>query len=236
MFNRPKRRLTRRLQLNLMLAVLVLFLPTKTALADPIAIWNFNDSDLIVDHGAGTMTSNFVPANVGFAAGTTNNVRLGDPAGQALSLQGGSSNANNGRNITVLVSTFGFSNIIVSFATQGTGTGFNNNQFQYSLDGVTFVDFGSPFAPLVAFGSVPVVFDLASIPGLNNNPDAAFRIVFSGATTATGNNRIDNFVVEGSSSTTIPEPTTIALLGTGITTLFARGWKRRARILKVKQV
>jgi hypothetical protein len=235
MFNRPKRRLTRRLPLNLMLAVLVLFLPTKAALADPIAIWSFNDSDLIVDHGAGTMTSNFNPANVGFAAGTTNNARLGDPAGQALSLQGGTSNSNNGRNITVLVSTFGFANIVVSFATQGTGTGFNSNQFQYSLDGVTFVDFESAFAPTVAFGTVPVVFDLGSIPGLNNNPNVAFRIVFNGATTATGNNRIDNFVVEGA-STTIPEPTTLALLGTGMTTLFARVWRRRVRPPKVKPV
>ncbi len=235
MFNRPKRRLTRRLPLNLMLAVLVLLLPTKAALADPIAIWSFNDSDLIVDHGAGTMTSNFNPANVGFAAGTTNNARLGDPAGQALSLQGGSSNSNNGRNITVLASTLGFANIIVSFATQGTGTGFISNQFQYSIDGVTFFDFGSTFAPPGSFGGVPVVFDLGSIPGLNNNPNAAFRIVFSGATTSTGNNRVDNFVVEGS-STTIPEPTTVALLGTGMTTLFARVWRRRVKKPKVKLV
>ena len=235
MFNRPKRRLTRRLPLNLMLAVLVLLLPTKAALADPIAIWSFNDSDLIVDHGAGTMTSNFNPANVAFAAGTTNNARLGDPAGQALSLQSGTSNSNNGRNITVLASTLGFENIIVSFATQGTGTGFNSNQFQYSLDGVTFVDFGSTFAPPVAFGAVPVVFDLGSISGLNNNQNAAFRLVFSGATSATGNNRIDNFVVEGT-NTTIPEPTTIALLGTGMTTLFARVWRRRVRKPKVKPV
>jgi len=233
MFNRPKRRLTRRMQLNLMLAVLVLLLPTKAALADPIAIWSFNDSDLIVDHGAGTMSSNFNPANVGFAAGTTNNARLGDPAGQALSLQSGSSNSNNGRNITVLAGTFGFANIIVSFAIQGTSTGFNSNQFQYSLDGVTFVDFGSTFAPPVAFGSVPVVFDLGSITGLNNNPNAAFRIVFNGATTATGNNRIDNFVVEGS-GTTIPEPATMTLFGLGMTTLFARVWRKRVRRPKVK--
>jgi len=103
------------------------------------------------------------------------------------------------------------------------------------LDGVTFVDFGSTFAPPVAFGVVPVVFDLESIPGLNNNPNAAFRIVFSGATTATGNNRIDNFVVEGT-STTIPEPPTIALLGTGMTALVARVWRRRGRKPKVKLV
>jgi PEP-CTERM motif len=224
--NRLKRRLTRRLAINLTLAVLALFFPTRAALADPIAIWNFNDSDLAVDHGAGTLVSNFNVANIGFAAGTTNNARLGDPAGQALSLQGGTSNANNGRNITVNVSTLGYGNIIVSFATQGTATGFNTNQFQYSLDGATFVDFGSPYAPPTAFGTVPVVFNLGGIPGLNNNPNAAFRIVFNGATSATGTNRIDNFVVEGS-STTVPEPATLALLGSGLMTLFCLGQRKR---------
>src|SRR6185436_9385209 len=101
-------------------------------------------------------------------------------------------------------STLGFSNIIVSFATQGTSTGFNSNQFQYSLDGLNFIDFGSPYVPLSAFGSVPVVFTLSSILGLNNNPNAAFRILFNGASSATGTNRIDNFVIEGTDST-IPE-------------------------------
>jgi hypothetical protein len=225
--NRLKRRLTRRLPINLTLVVLALFFPTRAVLADPIAIWNFNDSDLAVDHGTGTLVSNFNVTNIGFAAGTTNNARLGDPAGQALSLQGGTSNANNGRNVTINLSTVGYANIIVSFATQGTATGFNSNQFQYSLDGVTFVDFGSPYTPPAAFGTVPVVFNLSSIPGLNNNSNAAFRIVFNGATSATGTNRIDNFVVEGS-STTIPEPATLALLGSGLTTLFGLGQKRRA--------
>ena len=224
--NRLKRRLTRRLAINLTLAVLALFFPTRAALADPIAIWNFNDSDLAVDHGAGTLVSNFNVTNIGFAAGTTNNARLGDPAGQALSLQGGTSNANNGRNITVNVSTVGYENIIVSFATQGTATGFNSNQFQYSLNGATFVDFGSPYAPPTAFGTVPIVFNLGGITGLNNNPNAAFRIVFNGATSATGTNRIDNFVVEGS-STTVPEPATLALLGSGLMTLFCLGQRKR---------
>ena len=87
-------------------------------------------------------------------------------------------------------------------------TGFTSNQFQYSLDGLTFVDFNPPYIPPAAFGSAAIIFTLSSIVGLDNNPNAAFRIVFNGATSSTGNNRIDNFVVDGT-DTTIPEPNSV---------------------------
>ena len=221
------RRLTRRLSFNLISPMLWLLLISQAAQADEIAIWNFNDSNLIVDHGSGLLTTNINAANVLFAAGTTNNARVGDPAGQALSLQGGTSTANNGRNLTFNVSTLGFSNIVVSFATQGTSTGFNNNQFQYSLDGITFVDFGPPYIPATAFGSVPLVFTLTSIVGLNDNANAAFRIIFNGASSATGTNRIDNFVVEGTPSG-VPEPTTAIMLLSGLSVLYRYRKTRRA--------
>ena len=218
MFVRPSFRPTGRIPFNLICAALIFLAASHAANADEIAIWNFNDSDLNVDHGSGTLTSNLNVANILFAAGTTTNARLGDPAGQALSLQGGTGNANNGRNLTFAVSTAGFTNIVVSFATQGTSTGFNSNQFQYSLDGISFIDFNPPYTPATAFGAVPLVFSLAAVVGLNNNPNAAFRIVFNGATSSTGNNRIDNIVVEGTSaaSATVPEPTTALLLLTGL--------------------
>ena len=221
------RRLTRRLSFNLISPMLWLLLISQAAQADEIAIWNFNDSNLIVDHGSGLLTTNINAANVLFAAGTTNNARVGDPAGQALSLQGGTSTANNGRNLTFNVSTLGFSNIVVSFATQGTSTGFNNNQFQYSLDGITFVDFGPPYIPATAFGSVPLVFTLTSIVGLNDNANAAFRIIFNGASSSTGTNRIDNFVVEGTPSG-VPEPTTAIMLLSGLSVLYRYRKTRRA--------
>jgi len=232
MFILPDFRQTRRIPFNLICAVLIFLAASQAAMADELAVWNFNDSNLNVDHGSGTLTTNINAANVSFAAGTSNNAVPGDLAGQALSLQGGTGTANNGRNLTFNVSTLGFSNIVVSFATQGTSTGFNSNQFQYSLDGVSFIDFGSPYIPATAFGSVPLVFSLAAIVGLNDNPNAAFRIVFNGATSLTGNNRIDNIVVEGTSIDTsaVPEPTTVLLLASGLGGLYKL--RRRKKALK----
>jgi hypothetical protein len=226
-----KRRLTRRVSFNLISAIVFLFLVSQAARANEIAIWNFNDSNLVVDHGTGVLTTDFITANILFAAGTTNNARMGNVAGQSLSLQGGSGTANNGRHLTFNVSTLGFSNIVVSFATQGTSTGFNNNQFQYSLDGITFVDFGPAYVPATAFGSVPLVFTLTSIAGLNDNANAAFRIVFNGASSATGTNRIDNFVVEGSATapSDVPEPATAALLLSGLSGLYGLRKRRRRK-------
>ena len=221
-------RLTRRAPLTLICFMLLLITAAPAALADELAVWNFNDSNLTVDHGSGTLSSNFNPANMLFAAGTTNNARLGHPAGQALSLQAGTGTANNGRHLTFNVSTLGFSNIVLSFATQGTSTGFNSNQFQYSLDGINFVDFGLPYTPATAFGSVPLVFSLVSIAALNNNPNAAFRIIFNGGSSATGTNRIDNVVIEGTAATNVPEPMSAILLLSGLGGLYAARKRKRA--------
>ena len=109
---------------------LLIFAAPLTVRADEVAIWNFNDSDLNVDHGSGSLTTNFNLANVVFTLGGSSiNARLGDLAGQSVTLQGGTGNVNNGRNLTFSLNTLGYSNIIVTFASQGTSTGFNSNQF-----------------------------------------------------------------------------------------------------------
>ncbi|HUE82681.1 MAG TPA: PEP-CTERM sorting domain-containing protein [Pyrinomonadaceae bacterium] len=220
------------LKFPLALPLLLLMLPMP-AQADEIAVWNFNNSDLSISHGAGTLTTNFNLANVLFSFGGTGvNARLGDTAGQSLTLQGGTSLANNGRDLTFSVSTVGFTNIIVSFAAQATSTGFNNNQFQYSADGgATFTTFGGAFGPGISFSTLS--FDLSAITVLNNNPNVVFRILFDGASSSTGNNRLDNIVVEGTASMTpVPEPATIALLGTGLATLAGKLRRRRKAIGK----
>lgn len=193
---------------------------------ETIALWNFNDAasgatgganEFLVDRGSGTMSSDFALATIGNAAGSTVNSQDGDPAGQALSLK---SSANNGKSLFWYVSTAGFESIGVSFATQRTSTGFSRNQFQYSLDsGASWLSFGDLFSPATSFALQ--IFDLSGIADLNNNAAAAFRIIFDGATSATGNNRIDNLIVSGTPivppiTTPVPEPVPIALMGAGL--------------------
>jgi hypothetical protein len=193
---------------------------------DTISLWNFNDAvsgatggaqEFLVDSGIGTMTSDFVPANIQNASGTTVNSQPGDPAGQALLL---SAEANNGGSLTWMVDTTGFSSINVSFATRRTSTGFDSNQFLYSTDsGVSWTSYGSPYMPDSDFGLQS--YSLGGIDGLDDSFGAGFRIVFDGATSYSGNNRIDNLVVSGvpfdlPPVTPVPEPSTVLMLGLGL--------------------
>lgn len=214
--------------------------------ANSIYVYNFNDAVTPVPATGGdqaslfsvdrvnqgaaangsALSTNFVAANVTNFTGSTVNADGGDAAGQALALQGGGATgaiANNGNYLQATANLTGFRNVSFSFATQRTGTGFNNDQFQYSTDGTTFFNFGAPYNPNVPpTGTIALTtqsFDLSSITGLNNNANAAFRLTFDGATTATGNNRLDNLIIAGDKlggtpvTAPVPEASTTVSLG-----------------------
>lgn len=215
---------------HISLTVFLCLILVHCAKGDTIALWNFNDAvsgstggteEFLVDRGIGTMTSDFTLTNIGNATGSTLNGEMDDPAGRALLLNG---YANNGSSLTWLVETTGFSSVDIGFATRGTSTGFNDNQFQYSIDnGISWIDFGSPYSPDTDFEIIG--FDLSGIPELGNNSGAGFRIVFDGATSYSGNNRIDNLIVSGVSvgnppATNVPEPSAAVMLGLGVCGVF----------------
>ena len=222
-------------------SVLLLILIPSTMKGDTIAVWNFNDAisgtsggelEFLVDRGVGTMASDFALSNVGNASGSTVNSNGDDPAGRALRL---SSSANNGNSLTWNISTAGFDSIGISFAIQRTSTGFNGNQFFYSIDSGDFwTSFGDIFNPDLSFSLQS--FDLSGIPGIGNNPNASFRILFDGASSSSGNNRIDNLVVSGNPIlppfvTPVPESSTVALTAAGLACLFlVRKYKNNRRL------
>ena len=115
----------------------------------------------------------------------------------ALTLRTGAGGINNGRDLTWRVGTSGYSGLQVSFATRRSAAGFNSNQFQYTLDGATFVNFGQPFDPGGTFAVVS--FDLRHIRALNDNPNAGFRIVFNGGSSSSASEftLIDNLRIVG---------------------------------------
>ena len=223
---------------NISLGVVLCLIVTGYAFGNTIAVWNFNEAssdeigyalELPADYGNGLMTSGFPPANISYSSGTTLNSVMGDPAGQALLLKG---NANNGGNLTWMVDTSGFSSIGVSFATRRTSTGFNDNQFLYSTDsGSSWISFGFPYVPSTSFALQS--FDLGGISELAHNIGAGFRIVFDGATSSAGNNRIDNLVISGSpgippDNVPVPEPSTISLMLLGLSGAVLFGVKKRS--------
>jgi MYXO-CTERM domain-containing protein len=208
------------------------------AQADIVAAWNFNTlsiataglpgtgtipTTIAASTGTGSLSLAGWTGNVDDFGGSTVNAVSGDVAGVSLSLLGGGTGTNNPGNggvVTWSVDLSDFENPVVSFATQRTSTGFNSNQFAFSTDGgTTWTNVGAAYTPASAYALVS--FDLSANNTLDFAPSALFRLTFTGATSAAGNNRVDNLRVD---ATFVPTPGAAALLGLGA---LAAGRRRR---------
>lgn len=179
-------------------------------LTDPAAP---GSNPMNADFGNGTLTTNFEAANVLNFGGTTINAEFSDVSGRALALQGGLNGVNNGRFVTLQVNTTGWYDLKLSYATQRTATGFNNNQLSYSTDGTNFTNFGAAYDPsLSTVGFAAQSFDLSSLNGLENKSSVFLRVMFDGATTTSGNNRIDNLKLTAG---VVPGPSSLAVFAFG---------------------
>jgi PEP-CTERM motif len=213
---------TRRLSLA-SLALVFCLSSAPAVKGDEIALWNFNDSNLIVDRGLGTLTTTANPANIMFLTGTTMNAGMGDPAGMALAIQGGANLQNNGSILELRVSTVGFNNVTISWAWQRSDTGFNNVLIQESTNGTTFEGFTFVRPQTDFWGGNHLSFAPGSL--MNNNPLFAVRLTLSGATNEAGDLRFDNIVVSGTQI--VPEPATMLLLSGGLAGVAAEVRRRR---------
>jgi len=109
----------------------------------------------------------------------------------------------------------GYSDIILSWAGNVSGTGPQNTTLRYSSTGVggIFTDFATFATPK----NSAVTQNLSSVSALNNNPNVVFRLVgVDASNTAAGTMKIDNFNIDA-----IPEPSTMLLVGAGLVGLLA---------------
>ena len=215
------------------------FAAVGAANAVTLAVFNFNDGGtpqspantallFAVDRtGAGissaALSSNFEATTITNFGGSAIGADSSDVAGQALVLQGGttaSPTLNNGGRLDLTITANAGSSLALSaltFAAQRTGTGFNSNVFSYSVNG------GTSFVSLGTVATLPSAFalqtlDLTAIPRSNT---VIIRQTLDGASTASGNNRFDNLVVDGTVQA-VPEPASMAALGLGALALIRR--------------
>jgi len=188
--------------------------------ADLIAYWNFNSlvaapntaTVISANSGTGTLyangtegSSSWVTASTGNEwsafGGSTTNALNGDIAGNALAPV---SSTANGKSLTLAFSMAGLENLVVTFATRGTSTGFNSGLWSYSSDGSVFTSAGLPSTATTNTSFALATADFSSIAALDNDPTVWIRYTLSGATATSGNNRIDNLQLN---ATPVPEPT-----------------------------
>jgi hypothetical protein len=132
-------------------------------------------------------------------AGSTINAEGDDEAGGSISIQGGTDAVNNGSYIQFQISMANHQDLGISYATRGTASGFSSQTWSWSTDGTNFTDFGT-----IDDTNVTSYF-LVEADGpsqLNGASTAYLRVTFNGATTSTGNNRLDNIKFTGSTLST----------------------------------
>ena len=187
--------------------------------ADLIAGWDFASLP------ANTITPPTMAANVGsggldlsafsavppitrtnFSGVVLNNFAGGDPAaGGALAIQG--TNAN-GLSMIFSFNLTGYQDPVLTFATRGTGTGFNTHTWLYSTDNVTYNPVIANVANQTATWSIETV-DLSAFNAVDNNSTVFLELTLSGATSGSGNNRFDNIQLN---ATAVPEPSSLPVL------------------------
>lgn len=167
--------------------------------SDLIAYWNFNTTpfgDTVnADVGVGVLRLDTWGGDIADFTGTTINALPGVIAGRDLALRAGTSNAGNG---TFIQFDFDFTNyrdVHVTFAAQGTSSGFDTGTWSASTNNSNFVVFGNNTATQ---SGTRTTQSSGSTDILNNASTAHLRYTLDGATgTATQNNRLDNIQIRG---------------------------------------
>src|SRR5574343_151726 len=193
-----------------LLFVLVLHCSTSVFSQTLLHYWNFNNNSSI---------ANLTSPNVSLISGCTLNAIVGGIStidasggtGQNFNLQ--NLNARNGDvsgshlrfndpiggALQFNIPTTAYQNIIIKFATRRSSSGAGIQHWAYSINGTDFIDYISitPNNGDPALASL----DFSTISGANNNPNFKLKVTFSqGLGGTVGNNRFDNFTVEGQPS------------------------------------
>ena len=177
-----------------------------------IAQWNFNSSPADASTATGTTSPSVGSGTAALLGGTTQTFATGSATDPA-------STDNSGWNITTFpaqgtgnktagvqfnVSTAGRQSVSIRWDQRASSTGTKYTRLQYTTNGTAFADFPNAIAAASPTNFEPETNNLAGLPGVDNNPNFAFRIVAEFQNTATGSG-VTNYV--GASSGYAPSGT-----------------------------
>ena len=158
---------------------------------------NFGTGSLYLNGTNGSST--WITANTGNQITSFGGTALNAGTGFSTTTTGAASlalvsNVANGKSIVFAFGMAGKANLIVSYATQRSGTGFTSHIWEYSTNGTTW-------STAQTLATIPTAFatqTLTTINGLDNAATAFLRLTVNGASAATGNNRLDNIQLNAS--------------------------------------
>lgn len=219
--------------------------------ADVITQWSFNSNPADTSTATGSTlpstgagVADVLGVNASFASGASNG-GSSDPAatdnsGWQTTGYAAQGTGDKTTGVQFAVSTAGFDAITVSYDLRHSNTSARHELFQYSLDGLNFVDFIG-FEGDAGDTWFNRTVDLSGIAGVANNDSFAFRIVstFAPGTQSyaalrasssygTGGTwRFDMVTVSGMAVTpAVPEPETYALLAAGLLIVWVMSSRR----------
>ncbi|MBC7847220.1 MAG: SdiA-regulated domain-containing protein [Flavobacterium sp.] len=197
----------------------LLFFSSQSDAQTLLHYWNFNNNASVATittptltniSGAASLTATISGISaIDFTGGTGSNfdvlnlnTRNADVAGTHLRF-----NDPIGSALVFAVPTSGYEDVIVKFATRRSGSGAGTQVWSYSTDGTNYTF----FANVIPNNGDPALatLDFSSISSADNNPNFKLKVEFQLAPGgAVGNNRFDNFTIEGTVfngiDTTIP--------------------------------
>lgn len=187
--------------------------PTATSTGTPTAVptaclgstisqWKFDGSVTSLSMGSGMFSNGSGLTGPTFASGYT-----GSNGDQAVSFSGWTTSWNANDYVEFDVNTQGRNSITLSFEYRSTSTGPTKLDVYYAISGATFNLLSSSNALQNDSNWHSITFVLGSIPSLNDDPNAKFKLFAYSASGSSGTLRLDNVTFTGSCMNPANTPT-----------------------------
>ncbi len=189
--------------LSILVSILMILGQFSSTAQTTIAGWSFptlaaqpnTPTTIAADAGSGTIYLDGTNGSSAWLQATQLNSFTGVTT-SALALV---DSAANGKSMVFGLSMTNLQNLVLTFQVRRTSSGYTNHEWAYSTNGTNFTTFTTTnTAPSVVNVWEAKTVDFSSISALTNQANVYIKLTVTGASSGTGNNRLDDFVFQAS--------------------------------------